>query len=393
MPIGQHFPSPAHVSTDPETGRTIRQLTHGPANHYPLYYFIPSITADNRSLILHSERTGWVQLFRLDLVTGDMVQLTDGRTRDAGWAIWCEPRLRGIYNHLSALNTVRNEVYYFQDEEVRATHVETLDNRLIHAMPGRVSIGQTGFSPDGRLFAFIHADRDLFTTAIADRVALRNMGQTVDHEAWRADVPCTIGLIDTATGAYRDVMQVDYHVHHVFFLDDRRLLINHVRGENGMWTVDVDGAHQRILRPRDDVHAHGAVCHQVITDRGLFYEANDWQETIRGVWLGHYDLTTDAFIELPLPGVGYVHTGRDPAGRTLFIENQGAHHELLAVDGFPDGPELSLRLLRRLSPIPAGQRYHAHPFLGPDRRWLYFTDLIDGHAHVCALDMEESKTK
>ena len=65
MPIGQHFLSPAHVFTDPETGRTIRQLTHGPANNYPLYYFIPSITADNRFLILHSERTGWVQLFRL----------------------------------------------------------------------------------------------------------------------------------------------------------------------------------------------------------------------------------------------------------------------------------------------------------------------------------------
>ena len=387
MTIGQLFPSTVHTFTDAETGRTIRQLTTASANSYPLYYFIPSSTSDNRYLILHSERTGWVQLYRLDLESGDMVQLTDGRTRDAGWAIWCEARLRGIYNHLSALNEVRREVYYFQDEELRATHIDTLEEWQVHALPRRIPIGQTGFSPDGRLFAFIHADRDLFTTAIADRMALLNMRQPFDHDAWRETVPCTISLIDTATGVRRDVIELDYHVHHVFFLDDRRLLVNHVRGENGMWVIDIDGRNQRVLRPRND---HGAVCHQVITARGLFYEANDWetgQTGPRSVWFGHYDLATDRYTEAPLPGVGYVHTGRDPAGEFLFIENQGAEHELLAVEGFSDRDHVSLRRLRRLSPIPFGQRYHAHPFLGPDRRWLYYTEVIDGFSQVCALQL------
>lgn len=384
MSIGQVFPSTARTFTDAETGRTIRQLTATPANSYPLYYFIPSITPDNRYLILHSERTCWVQLYRLDLTSGEMVQLTDGHTRDCGWAIWCEPRLRGIYNHLSALNTVRREVYYFQDDEIRATHINTLENRQIHTMPGRIPIGQTGFSPDGRLFAFIHADRDLFTTAFADRIALQNMHQSVDHEAWRETVPCTISLLDTESGACRDVIELDYHVHHVFFLDDRRLLVNHVRGENGMWAIDIDGRNQRILRPRN---GHGAVCHQVLTARGLFYEANDWRNGERRVWFGHYDLATDARQEMLLPRIGYVHTGRDPEGEFLFIENLGESHELLAIDGFPDPARVTLRLLRRLSPIAAGQRYHAHPFLGPDRRWLYYTEVIDGFSQVCALEL------
>ncbi len=39
------------------------------------------------------------------------------------------PHLRGIYNHLSPLNSVRREVYYFQDDEIRATHLDTLANR------------------------------------------------------------------------------------------------------------------------------------------------------------------------------------------------------------------------------------------------------------------------
>ncbi len=74
---------------DDETGRPWRQLTSGRANSYPLYYFIPSMTADNRYLIFHSERSGWVQLYRLDLEEKGTVPLTDGHTRESGWAIWC----------------------------------------------------------------------------------------------------------------------------------------------------------------------------------------------------------------------------------------------------------------------------------------------------------------
>lgn len=93
MTIGQTVPKEETSYRNPATGRTIRQLTAGRANNYPLYYFILSITPENDTLIFHSERTGWVQLYKLDLNTGGITQLTDGHTRDAGWAIWCEPRL------------------------------------------------------------------------------------------------------------------------------------------------------------------------------------------------------------------------------------------------------------------------------------------------------------
>ncbi|MEZ4733576.1 MAG: hypothetical protein R3E79_41295 [Caldilineaceae bacterium] len=215
--IAQMFPTEWTSYRDPATGRTIRQLTAAPANNYPLYYFIPSITPENDALIFHSERTGWVQLYKLDLHSGIITQLTDGHSRDAGWAIWCEHHLRGIYNHLSALNGVKREVYYFQGEEVRATHLDTLENRLVCTIPGRISIGQTGFSPDGKHFAFIHADRAHFTEAIADREAILNMNQPFSHEEWRRQVPVTISIIDTDTGAMRTVTDVDFHVHQRLF--------------------------------------------------------------------------------------------------------------------------------------------------------------------------------
>lgn len=127
--IGRDYPPELHRFRDPKTGRHIEQLTSGRSNSYPLYYFTPSITADGRYLVFHGERTGWVQLFRLDLQTGQIVQLTDARTMDSGWAMWCQWRLRGVYVHLSALNRITEEVWYFQDQEVRATHLRTLTNR------------------------------------------------------------------------------------------------------------------------------------------------------------------------------------------------------------------------------------------------------------------------
>lgn len=394
MSIGTQSPAEWRTGQDPATGRTIKQLTSGSANNYPLYYFIPSITPDNDALIFHSERTGWVQLHKLDLQTGTITQLTDGRTRDAGWAIWCEHHLRGIYNHLSALNGVKREVYYFQDEEVRCTQIDTLENRQICTIPGRISIGQTGFSPNGKHFAFIHADRDLFTQAIADRYALINMGCSFDHNEWRNRFPVTISVIDTESGAMETVIDLDYHVHHVFFLDNEWLLINHVDGENGMWTINLDGTGKRDLRPSHV--GRGAVCHQVVNDAGIFYEANVWQETESGqweheVWFGRYERETDTFEEIQLPGVGYVHTGMDPAGNFLFVENQmgSEGHALLSIH-YPHQPErYELRTLRTLEPIIRGQRYHAHPFLGPERQWLYYTEVIDGFSQICALDVRD----
>lgn len=376
------LPGEIRKFTDPETGREVKQFTSAQANSYPLYYFVPSITADQRYCIIHSERSGWVQLYRLDLVSGEMVPLTNGTTRDSGWFIWCEGHLRGIYNHLSSLNLVKREVHYFQDEELRAVQVDTLADRLVMKMPGRISIGQSSFSPDGRHYAFIHADRAHFTQRIQDREALLNMRLSPwDQQAWRNTVPTVIGAIDTETGRYRDVIRLDFHVHHVIFADNETLLVNHIKGADGMWTVKLDGSGRRDLRP---------LVHQLVTRRGIYYEVVRSQGVRNS--LGLYDLNTNQFEEVPLTVAdGYVHTGFDPEGRFLFFENSGKSHELWSLH-FPFLKDRTrFRKLRSLAPYPdrGGQRYHAHPFLSPDRKWLFHTAVTHGYSQVCALNVED----
>lgn len=396
--IGDITPSEWSTERDPETGRALTRLTDGSSNSYALYYFVPSVTPDGRFLVFHSERSGEVQLYRLDLATGAIGQLTDGHTRDAGWAVWCEWHLDGIYNHLSAINPVSGEVWYFQDDELRATNVASFANRLVRKLPsGSMPIGQSAFSPDGNWFAYIRADEALFRASLTTREAKTKAGQfrrTPDHQDWRNALPTTLALVDTRTGDEREVTTTGYHFHHVLFVDNDTLLINHPRNVAGMWLINRDGSARRHVRPETAPGAHGAmVNHQVITARGVAYEAVAYHsDGSRDTWLGLYDPRRNRFSERLLPTDGYVHVGFDPAGRFDFVENSGKAHTILTAHaGTNTDMPLVTKVLRTLSsPDHDDQRHHAHPFLAADRQRLYFTDWsASGHAQVCALDVSD----
>ena len=131
MPLFDGFPR----FMAPETGRAVVQLTRGPSHAYPLYYFIPTFTADARYLIHHRAASGEVQLVRLDLRTGESVQLTHAQCADTEWRPWCVPSGRGVLDHRSVLNVARNEVICFDGNEARAVHVETLADRPLFTLP------------------------------------------------------------------------------------------------------------------------------------------------------------------------------------------------------------------------------------------------------------------
>ncbi|HEX7346778.1 MAG TPA: hypothetical protein VF253_08290 [Candidatus Limnocylindrales bacterium] len=383
--------------TDPETGRRVTQLTSAKANSYPLYYFVSSFTSDARYLVFHSERSGLVQLYRLDLESGEIGQLTEGRTRDAGWAIWCEWHLDGIYNHLSAINPKTDEVYYFEGDEIRSSHVPSFANRLLAKLPpGRMPIGQSAVSPDGSLFGFVHVDAANYVALLTERENRIKAGLPVwgtqHHRVFRNAVPTALALVETATGAIRTVIETDYHFHHVLFADDQTILVNHPPEVPGMWTIGVGGGPVTHVRPADAAGAHNAaVVHQVITNGGIVYEAVDRDAAGNDTtYFGKYDPATGSFFEHRIPLDGYMHAGLDPAGKFDFIERAGGGHELWSLNP-PDGPEQPRKpaLLYRLrSPAHDDQRQHAHPFLSPDRQRLFFGDWSeDGYAQVHYMDM------
>ena len=150
--------------------------------------------------------------------------------------------------------------------------------------------------------------------------------------------------------------------------------------------MGIDGTGRRVLRPRDE---NGVPCHQVVTDGGIYYEANLHEDGERRVYAGRYDPHAHAHQEVRLPGVAYVHTGFDPAGKMLCYEDQGSHHLLFTLHHPLDPDRFEMKPLREMPPNCWGQRYHAHPFLGPLRRGLYFTEMVGRYSQVCALEVED----
>ncbi|MCY7417179.1 MAG: oligogalacturonate lyase family protein, partial [Chloroflexi bacterium] len=87
----------------PGTGRPMIQLTSGPGFCYPLYYYVPSFAGDGRYLIHHRADAGEVQLHRVDLATGESLQLTHGSAPETWWRPWCSDAGTGVLDHRSAL--------------------------------------------------------------------------------------------------------------------------------------------------------------------------------------------------------------------------------------------------------------------------------------------------
>src|SRR6185295_605658 len=102
------------------TGIRIQELTtNGTSDN--LYFHFSNFTADNRFLIFVSDRIGSVQLFRAEIETGRLVQLTDGPGTGAHTA--CP-------DHTNA-----RRVYYLRGPEVLALDIIDFTERKVGEIP------------------------------------------------------------------------------------------------------------------------------------------------------------------------------------------------------------------------------------------------------------------
>jgi len=71
------LPGEKQVLTDDETGKTVWQMTQGDAVNCSCYQEVEAFTADEQYVIFSSNRTGKFQLYRANLESGDLGQLSD----------------------------------------------------------------------------------------------------------------------------------------------------------------------------------------------------------------------------------------------------------------------------------------------------------------------------
>jgi len=367
LPLAERFP---HHDA-PVTGRTVRQLTQGEAFCYPLYYFIPSFSRDGRQLVYHRSDGTSVQLHVLDLTTGEDRQLTEANAEDTRWKPWCVDAGRGVLDHRSVLNVVRDEVIYFDEQQVRCVDLSGAHDRPLLRLPeDRIATGQNCVSGDGAWFVYIHHDREGYERVYpSDGSRHRHLSRGTVLEAFHLD-----------SGEHRCLVRIDSPIHHVAAYGSDHLVFCHPTNEGGMLLTDLAGGWYTNLRTQDD--AGGTVCHYVCTERGVAYEVSVGTD---GNLAGLIEPHTRRRVEFPLPAhFGYTHTGWDPAGRLWFFENEqpapwkdpdpaNRTHDLWhVVEHRPTGEDRWQLLMGDWPCYGRGQKAHFHPQLSPDRRWILF---------------------
>jgi hypothetical protein len=279
----------------PETRRLAVQLTSGDSQCYPLYYYVPSITADNRYLVYHKSAGGQLQLHRLDLTTAESVQLTYATCEDTQWRPWCVDSGRGVLDHRSSLNVPRNLAVYFDGRRARAVDVATLRDEPLFDIPAdRDAYGRTACSPDGQWLVYIH----------------------VPHGAIWGE-PCegaVVAAYHFDTRRHHTLCRIDSAVFHVTDYDNQHFVVTHPADEPGMMLADFTSGTARMLRK--------GVIHCPTTARGIAFESPDDRR------LGLFDPLATSWFEFPMPAhFRYLHTGCDPAGRLFFYENSTSWDE------------------------------------------------------------------
>lgn len=354
--------------TIPGTQRNAIRLTGGDAYCYPLYYFIPTLTEDHQFLIHHVARDKELQLYRLELGTGESVQLTHATFEDSGWVPWCRNPSRGVLDHRSALNTVRDEVIYWDGNDCRAVHVRSLEDRLLFKLPaGRIPIGQNCVTPDGQWYVYIHHDRDSYA-------AIYPQERGREHRRWLSKGTALVAY-HLDSGEHHTLVRINSPIHHVLPLGQDRLLFCHPTNENGILMTDLRGGWYTHLRTQDS--DGGEVCHYLATDRGIAYEVLVGKH---GAKSGIYNPDTHQCYEFCLPDqFGYTHTGRDPSGQCWFYEEQRSvdgryiHNLHWLVEHRPNGEDHWMTLASDWASYGDGQRAHMHPQLIDNGQWLLIT--------------------
>lgn len=140
--IGKIFPSEMRQYTDPKSGRTITQLTQTGLNDH-MYFTDNSFDLDGQEIYFVSNRANkgnFFNIFKMDLTTGQMVQLTD------------EPL--GVQFTAFTKSPDSELIAYKTGNSIKVLNTRTGKTTLIYTEKGMMSFGQIHISPDKTTIGF-----------------------------------------------------------------------------------------------------------------------------------------------------------------------------------------------------------------------------------------------
>src|SRR5688500_3806495 len=239
MTVGRTYAPEWRDYLDPLTCRHVRQLTDSPAEDYHLYFYNPSVTPDGKYLIFISERTGVSNLFRLDLESGEILQLTDAQPVRAEYWPFTEP-IKGVGSCLPAIGHHGQEVFYFEGTDLFAVEIESLKRRQLLSLPSDRRPSMLQATASGETLVFATWDESLFI----ERSQRAYSGEKFPDEHFFQETTSTILRVDAETGQAEEVLcKEKFWINHVHVNPHNRdlILFCHEYSElpDRMWLLDV----------------------------------------------------------------------------------------------------------------------------------------------------------
>lgn len=336
----------AEVEILPPLDSRVRQLTAAGSGHDQLLYFTSSsLAADDRRLVVISDRSGHPNLVVRDLATGTdrpLTHNTEGALKS--YVYFNGNPYRGFGKASVSLHAASGTVYYLQGREIRRLDADGRERTLAEY-------------PAGQMTAFTHvaADGTRLCVPTVDARALddeRPLGMPrpnfdIDARVRREHLSSWLRIYDTTTGAeLRGERVPDAWITHVQFSprDRDQILYNHEWpsdcGIRRIWLWD-GRAHHRLRDEGAGRSRADWTCHEMWERDGsaIIYHGN---YTDGRNYLGRVRPDGSGRVEIPLPKSWrrYGHFTEGPPGLLVTdgcFETSGDH--AASIQGHTPGGE------------------------------------------------------
>lgn len=389
MTVGKTFSPEWREYQDPLTGRRVRQLTDSRAEDYHLYFYNPAVTSDGKYLVFYSERTGISNLFRLDLQTGVIVQLTDARpARAEYWPF--TGSVQGVGSCLAAIGNQGHEVFYFEGNDLLAVEIESLKQRQLLCLPEDRRASMLQANASGETLVFATWDEALFM----ERSQRAYAGETFPDESFFQETTSTIVRVNATTEQAEEVLcKEKFWINHVHINphNENIILFCHEYSPlpDRMWILDIVNQTCEVIpgqRP-DEWYEHefwSADGQRVCFHGGSRADATQgfcgWCSADGTNYRKAYHSTS---------GRAYAHYNLHADGQTMVTDGEARPGCISKVHLIDDRQVFEILCRHDSYTFGDDQRCHPHPSFTPDGRQVIFTSNRTGTSNIYLTDWNE----
>ncbi len=356
---------------DALTGVTVRQLTNYKGHSHHLYFTNNGWYDGGRKLLIASDRNNQTNLFSLDLIAGELVQLTEQRPG--------EPEMEPLS---TCLNPTRPEAYFWRGRQLIALDLTNLSERVLYEAPEGFWGSITNCTADGQ-FVCTCINEDKHGRLREDYF----YGAGGFESYWQTFPLSRVLKIATDGSGAEVVWEERYWISHVNTSPTQPHLLTFChegpwhKVDQRIWGLDLTTGKVWAIRPRR--HPDERVGHE--------YWLAD------GVSLGYHGRN-----EQGRPFFGFTRYDNTEAQEALIAGDSVHFHSndrhLVVGDGTSRYPYLLLwrwqgeqvegpRILLRRRCSFHIQRLHAHPRFSPDGRFIVFTADPEGYGNVYLVEV------